>query len=115
MDDDLYELAGESTWETRQRRPAAQAAVAEVVLDIEDGSTPLPTRDRDIDVVPLLARIERELRALRSFHNEESIRLRIHELNKRLSHANPHVISPLLPLDIDRVVDRWRRDRGAGE
>ena len=148
-DDDLYELAGESTWERQQRRtkpprpvsPSGTATVAAVAtkpktkvpsarsaakpsapVPLDDAAVPEPSlwldpaqpvfRDRDIDMIPLLADIERELRGLRSFYSEEAIRLRVQELNKRLSQQNPAATTPLLPLDAERIIDRWRKLRG---
>lgn len=151
MEDDLYELAGETTWERQQskkptvaRPPVPAGGTATAVArpktkvpapriptkppasrasTAADAATPEPAlwldpaqpvfRDRDIDMMPLLSDIERELRGLKSFYSEEAIRLRIQELNSRLAQQNPAATTPLLPLDADRIISRWRKERGA--
>lgn len=97
---------------------------------------PLPNLDQDYDplwwvkqltqreqlsLLPpsleLLRKVEKELATLEKRPDEASVRRRIAALNLEIAQVNATVVegppTRLGPLDVDRVVARWRRARSA--
>ena len=63
----------------------------------------------------LLRKVEEVLATLEKLHDEATVRRRIAALNVEIAKANATVVegppTRLGPLDIDQVVERWRRTR----
>jgi hypothetical protein len=63
----------------------------------------------------MLRKVERELAAIERLHDEATVRHRVAALNAEIAKVNATVVegppTRLGPLDIDQVVERWRRTR----
>ena len=65
----------------------------------------------------LLRKVEKELAALDKLHDEATVRRRLTALNVEIAKINATVTdgppTSLSPLNVDKVVERWRRTRPA--
>src|SRR5262245_14879467 len=75
----------------------------------------------EVSILPpsleLLRKVEKELAAIEKLDDEESVRSRIAALNVEIAKGNATVLegppTRLGTLDVDKVVERWRRSRAA--
>jgi hypothetical protein len=65
----------------------------------------------------LLRKVEKELAAFEKLHDEATVRRRVAALNVEIARVNATVLegppTRLSTLDVDKVVERWRRTRPA--
>jgi hypothetical protein len=65
----------------------------------------------------LLRKVEKELAAIEKLHDEATVRHRVAGLNAEIAKVNATVLegppTRLGPLDVDQIVERWRRTRSA--
>ena len=65
----------------------------------------------------LLRKVERELAAIEKLHDETTVRHRVAALNAEIAKVNATVVegppTRLGTLDVDQIVERWRRTRSA--
>ncbi len=65
----------------------------------------------------MLRKVEKELAAIEKLHDEATVRRRVAALNAEIAKANATVLegppTRLSTLDVDKIVERWRRTRSA--
>jgi|RhiMetdeSRZDD1v2_1073273.scaffolds.fasta_scaffold2100935_1 hypothetical protein len=65
----------------------------------------------------LLRKVEKELAAIEKLHDEATVRQRVAALNVEIAKVNATVMegppTRLSMLDVDKIVERWRRTRSA--
>ena len=78
-------------------------------------------RREQISVLPpsleLLRKVETELATIEKLHDEATVRRRVAALNAEIAKVNATVVegppTRLGTLDVDQIVERWRRTRAA--
>src|SRR5579863_3356779 len=121
------------TWIDAQIRAATEAGAFD---NLPGAGKPLPNLDQaydplwwvkqlaqreQISMLPpsleLLRKVERELAEIEKLHDETTVRHRVAALNAEIAKVNATVVegppTRLGPLDVDRIVERWRRTRSA--
>jgi hypothetical protein len=121
------------TWIDAQIRAATEAGAFD---NLPRAGKPLPNLDQaydplwwvkqlaqreQISMLPpsleLLRKVERELAAIEKLHDETTVRHRVAALNAEIAKVNATVVegppTRLGPLDVDQIVERWRRTRSA--
>ena len=124
------------TWIDAQIRVAQEAGAFD---NLPGAGKPLPNLDQDFDLsmwvrqlvqrdqlsissmlppsLELLRKVETELAAIAKLDDEAAIRRRVAALNVEIAKVNATVVegppTRLGKLDVDQVVARWRRTRGA--
>jgi hypothetical protein len=121
------------TWIDAQIRVATEAGAFD---NLPGAGKPLPNLDQEYDplwwvkqlvqreqisMLPpsleLLRRVERELAAIEKLHDEAIVRHRVAALNVEIAKINATVVegppTRLGTLDVDQIVERWRRTRSA--
>jgi hypothetical protein len=80
-------------------------------------------RDEDISVLPPSMQVRNDLdiarKRIAASTDEAVVRSIVAEINEKIREVNRTVIAgpptSLMPLDVERVVERWRADRAASE
>jgi hypothetical protein len=121
------------TWIDVQVRVAREQGAFD---NLPGAGKPLPNLDQEYDplwwvkqliqreqvsILPpsleLLRKVEKELAAIEKLDDEATVRRRVAALNVEIAKVNATVLegppTRLGPLDVDRVVARWRRTRSA--
>ena len=124
------------TWIDAQIRVAQEAGAFD---NLPGAGKPLPNLDQDFDLsmwvrqlvqreqlsmssmlppsLELLRKVETELAAIAQLDDEAAVRRRVAALNVEIAKVNATVVegppTRLGKLDVDQVVARWRRTRGA--
>jgi DnaJ homologue, subfamily C, member 28, conserved domain len=118
------------TWIDAQIRVAREQGAFD---NLPGAGKPLPNLDdpdwwvkqlvqrEQISILPpsleLLRKVEKELAAIEKLHDEVTVRRRVAALNVEIAKVNATVMegppTRLSTLDVDKVVERWRRTRPA--
>ena len=121
------------TWIDAQVRVATEAGAFD---NLPGAGKPLPNLDQaydplwwvtqlaqreQISVLPpsleLLRKVEKELAAIEKLHDEATVRRRLAALNAEIAKVNATVVegppTRLGTLDVEQIVERWRRTRFA--
>jgi len=121
------------TWIDAQIRAATEAGAFD---NLPGAGKPLPNLDQaydplwwvtqlaqreQISVLPpsleLLRKVEKELAAIEKLHDEATVRRRLAALNAEIAKVNATVVegppTRLGTLDVEQIVERWRRTRFA--
>ena len=121
------------TWIDAQIRVAREQGAFD---NLPGSGKPLPNLDQEYDpdwwvkqlvqreqvsILPpsleLLRKVEKELAAIEKLHDEVTVRRRVAALNVEIAKVNATVMegppTRLSTLDVDKVVERWRRTRPA--
>jgi hypothetical protein len=121
------------TWIDMQIRVAREQGAFD---NLPGTGKPLPNLDQDYDLsawvrqlvqreqlsilppsLELLRKVEKELAAIEKLRDEATVRRRLAALNAEIAKVNSTVMegppTRLSTLDVDKVVERWRRTRPA--
>ncbi len=123
-----------SSWESWTERLIREAESRGEFDDLSGAGQPIPDldepyddawwlrrklRDEKVSALPPTLRIRREaertLQTIRAMRSENDVREAIERLNAKIRDVNakpsPGPPSTMSPFDVDRVIERWRRQR----